>query len=84
MWVCLKNAIKSLSVVLFTWECWELPGKEFIPTGESSTCFWFTENHKEDKVIYNMLSVILIALWHCADELMPDSLKEKKGCNKMW
>ena len=82
MWVCLKNAITSVSVVLFTCECWELPGKEFTLRGESGTCFWFTENHNEDKVIYNMLSVILIVLWHRANGLMPESFK-KKGCNKM-
>lgn len=62
MWVCLKNAIASLSMVLFIWECWELPGKEFTLTGEFGTWFWFTENHEEDKVMYNMLSVILLFL----------------------
>lgn len=71
-------------MVLFIWECWELPGKEFTLTGEFGTWFWFTENHEEDKVMYNMLSVILIVPWHHADGLKPGSLKKKKGCNKMY
>ena len=48
-----NDAMASHSLLLFTWELWELPGKELTLRGELGTCLWFTGN-PESSVIYKI------------------------------
>lgn len=45
-----NDAMASHSLLLFTWELWELPGKEFTLRGELGTCFWLTENQNSSAI----------------------------------